>query len=206
MTPSPELHPGRPLYELLALDRNDDGIAQVRRLATLGVAGVNAKEASLLGRKVADWASADLAQEMRGAFSTDPFTLMAKAWAQLNKLRKAVDASRGPPPKAQSVALLKHDLEAKLEPRLVLNVNGADWCDIKFSLALKFSFEAVQLELLDGQLVALKLGKPSGNLTLQCQGQEITAFKRELQLKPAYQFEPPMLWPAAGATTPATTF
>lgn len=191
-----ELNPGRPLHELLSLHGSSDGVNEVRRLAALSVGGVSAKEASLLGKKVSEWATADLSQELQKAFDPDPFVLLAKAWAQVRKLRKAVEDSRGPPPAAKTAALLKHEIDLKLEPRLVLNVSGIDWCTIKLGLTLKLSFESAQLEFNDGRLTALKLGNPTGAITLQCEGQEVAAFKRDIKVHAAYRFEPPLAWPA----------
>ena len=202
-----ELTPGGSLHELLALSRSGDGVDEVRRLAALSVGNVDAKDASLLGRKVADWASADLAEELKKAFDPDPFLLMAKAWAQLRKVRKAVEESRGPPAAAKSAALFKHDLDARVEPRLVLSVAGVDWCNIKLGLGLKLSFESALLAFMDGRLTSLKLGSPSGSITLQCEGQEVAMFKREIKLRAAYTFDPPLAWPAlARLSTVAAPF
>ncbi len=194
-----ELTPGGSLHELLALSRSGDGVAEVRRLAALSVGNVDAKDASLFGKKVADWASADLAEELKKAFDPDPFLLMAKAWAQLRKVRKAVEESRGPPAAAKTAALLKHELDARLEPRLVLSVAGVDWCNIKLGLGLKLAFESAQLSFMDGRLTSLKLGNPSASITLQCEGQEVAVFKREIKVRAAYNFEPPLAWPALEA-------
>src|SRR5215217_1993802 len=137
MTSAVELKPGEPLHALLVLPDDDgSGLGEVRRLAALDVANVDVRGASVLGRKLVDWPTADLAKELEKAFPMDPFTLLAKAWSQLRKIRKAVEASRGPPPANQSVALVQHEIEAKYEPRLVLEVNGVDWFSVKLALVL----------------------------------------------------------------------
>jgi hypothetical protein len=198
-----ELKSDQPLHQLLALVDTGEGVKDVRRLAALSVGNVDAKGASILGKTVADWATADLEKEIEKAFSPDPFALMAKAWAQVREVRKAIDASRGPPPKAQTVALLKHEIEAKMEPRLVLNVTGVDWCDVKLALSLKMSFESVQIELNDGHISALKLGNPSGQISLKCAGQEVAAFKREIKIAQAYKFAAPVAMPMVAPEVPA---
>lgn len=190
-----ELKSDRPLYRLLAVVDTTEGVREVRRLAALSVGNVDAKGASILGKTVAEWATADLGKELEKAFTPDPFALMARAWAQVREVRKAIDASRGPPPRAQTVALSKHEIEAKMEPRLVLNVSGIDWCDVHLCLALKMSFESVQLELTGGRLTALKMGNPAGSISLKCAGAEVAAFKRDIRISREYKFARPLPMP-----------
>lgn len=190
---------GQRLHELLSLHARDPGVGEVRRLATVGVEGVDAEHAKLLGRKVADWSLDKLGDDLRQAFDLDPFELLARGWTQLRGVRRALKTSAGPPPTAQVVALLKHDLEARVEPRLVLQVGGLDWCDVKLALVVKLTVEAAELHFFDAALVDLKLGKPTGSLALLCEGHEVSAFKRSLTLKPAYHFDPPLRWPAPAA-------
>jgi hypothetical protein len=190
-----ELKPGQRLHDLLVLHDTADGLHEVQRLASVSVGGTGAEDTQLLGRKLADWAKADLRQELAQAFDVDPFTLLAAGWAQLRKVRKAVKASHGPPPQVQAAALLKHDLEARLSPRLVLNVGGVDWCDLRFTLSLKLTVEAAELSWLDGRLVSLRWVKPVGSVTLQCQGQDLAAFRRNVAFAPEYDFDPPLEWP-----------
>ena len=198
MTSSVELKPNRPLYHLLELySPGSSGVDEVRRLAALGVGNVDADGASLLGRKVSEWASADLAKEIEKAFTIEPFTLLAKAWGQVRKVRKAIEESRGSPPKPQSVKLIEHEIDAKLEPRLVLEVNGIDWFDLKLGLALKLSMEWANLELLGGKLTSVSLGNPTGTLSLHCQDQEVAAFKRDIKLDAVYRLEPPLALPGS---------
>jgi len=196
MTSTVELKPGQPLYTLLELPSGGSGgVDEVRRLAALSVKDMDASGATVLGRKVDEWPTADLAKEIQKAFPIDPFTLIAKAWGQVRKLRKAIDASRGPPPASQSVALAQHDIEAKFEPRMVLEVNGIDWLDVKLGLTLKMTFESAHLEVLDGKLTSASFGNPAGALTLQCQGHEVAAFKRNIKFAPTYRFDPPLHLP-----------
>jgi hypothetical protein len=196
-----ELQAGKPLHELLSLHHSGGGVDEVKRLATLSVGGLDGDATQVLGRKVAEWASADLVAELEKAFDADPFALLARGWAQLRKLRKAVDASRGPPPKPQTASLLKHDLEGRLAPRLVLNVNGIDWCELQFNLSLKLTVDAAELTFNEGRLTNLRWVKPVGSITLQCQGQELAAFKRELKFAAAYAFNPPLAWPKLPAAS-----
>ena len=123
--PNVDVKPGSRLHDLLELRGNTDGVADVRRLAALrgGVDG------SLLGKAIADWTPERLNADLEKAFAVDPFALMARAWSQIAKVRDAIKKSLGPPPVAASVPLLKHDIDAKLRPRLVLSVEGVDWCD-----------------------------------------------------------------------------
>jgi hypothetical protein len=196
MTSSVELKTGRPLYDLLELQGSgSSGVEEVRRLAALSVGNVDAEGASLLGRKVSEWATADLAKEIENAFTVDPFSLMAKAWGQVRKVRKAIDASRGPPPTLQPVTLIEHEIDAKLEPRLVLEVNGIDWFDLKLGLTLKMRVESAHLDVVDGKLTRISLAKPTGTLSLHCQGQEVAAFKRSVRFAAIYALEPGLQLP-----------
>jgi hypothetical protein len=198
MSTAIELQASRPLHELLSLNVDDRGTGELRRLATLGVSGVDAQHASVLGRKVADWDTDAIKSHLREAFDVDPFVLMFKAWSQLRKVHQAARASAGPPAVERSVALARHEIELKLEPDLVLEVGGVDWCSIGLTLALKLSFESVQLTLHGGRLTGVRLGNPAGTVTLKCEGQEVAAFKRELKLHASYRFEPPLDWPVGG--------
>lgn len=191
-----ELRAGQPLHALLELsDGEGRGVDEIRRAAVFGVKEGGARDATLLGKKVGEWPAADFAKELEKAFPIDPFTLLAKAWGQVRKVRKAIDASRGPPPSTQPVVLMQHEIEAKYEPRLVLEVNGIDWFNLKLGLVLKVSAESAHLDLLNGRLVAVSLGKPTGFVTVQCQGQEVAAFKRALRFAPSYRFDPPLSLP-----------
>lgn len=203
MNPTVELRGGtQKLHELLQLS-SADGLGEVRRLAAVGVSGVDAQHATVLGRKVADWSVQALGDELNEAFDLDAMALLAQGWSQVRKVARAVRDSRGTPPKAQTATLLKHDLEARVQPRLVLQLGGVDWCDIELDLSLKLTVEAAQLEFLDGALVALTLAKPTGSVTLKCEGQEVAAFKRSLTLHEAYKFDPPLRWPALPPAPPA---
>lgn len=193
MTEAVEVKPGQPLHALLELpEGGGGGVAEIRRLAALSVGDVGAGGASVMGKKVSEWPAADLAQELKKAFPLDPFTLLAKAWGQVRKVRKAIDASRGSPPSSQPVTLIEHEIEAKYEPRLVLEVNGVDWFDVKLGLTLKVMIESAHLELFDGGLRSVSLGKPTGAISLHCQGQEVAAFKRAVNFAPSYEFDPPL--------------
>lgn len=191
---------GDRLHDLLALHGSADGAAEVRRLAALrgGIDG------SLLGRAIADWTPEQLGRDFETAFAVEPFTLMARAWSQIAKVRDAVKKSLGPPPVAAGVALLAHDIDAKLRPRLVLSVEGVDWCDVEFELKLALGVASAELELFGGALRAVKLGKVTGSVTLSCAGVVVEALRRELRFESSYVFDPPILAaqpaaPAAGA-------
>ena len=189
--PIVDVKPGSRLHDLIELRGNDDGVADVRRFAALrgGVDG------SLLGRAIADWTPERLNADLERAFEVDPFALMARAWSQIAKVRDAIKKSLGPPPVAASVPLLKHDIDAKLRPRLVLSVEGVDWCDVEFEIKLALAIESAELELFGGALRAVRLGKVTGSVTLSCQGTPVEAFRRDLKFEPRYEFDPPILGP-----------
>ena len=118
MTSTVELKPGQPLYTLLELPSGGSGgVDEVRRLAALSVKDMDASGATVLGRKVDEWPTADLAKEIQKAFPIDPFTLIAKAWGQVRKLRKAIDASRGPPNSRQRTGLIRRSISQDKTPR-----------------------------------------------------------------------------------------
>lgn len=193
--PTVDVKPGSRMHDLLELRGNADGVADVRRFAAVrgGVDG------SLLGRAIADWTPERLNADLEKAFAVDPFTMMAQAWSQIAKVRDAVKKSLGPPPATASVPLLKHDIDAKLRPRLVLNVEGVDWCDVEFELKLALALESAELELFNGALRAVRLGKVTGSVTLACQGVPVEAFRRELKFESHYEFDPPILGQNSGA-------
>jgi hypothetical protein len=199
-----ELAPKQPLHELLCLHTADDGAGEVRRLATLGVTGIDAQSTQLLGKKLADWGTEQVKAHLREAFEVDSFALMFQAWSQVRKVHRAAKDSLGPPPADRDVPLLRHEIDAKVQPRLVLNVSGIDWCTIQLALTLKFSFESALLTLRGGQLTGLKLGNPTGTLSLACEGHEVAQFKRDLKLRAAYRFDPPLPWPGGGAAAAAS--
>ena len=199
--PTVDVKPGSRMHDLLELRGNADGVADVRRFAALR-GGV---DASLLGRAIADWTPERLNADLEKAFAVDPFKLMAQAWAQIAKVRDAVKKSLGPPPAVASVALLKHDIDAKLRPRLVLSVEGIDWCDVEFELKLALAIESAELELFGGALRAVRLGKVTGSVTLACQGVPVEAFRRELKFESHYEFDPPILGQNSVAPEPVVT-
>jgi hypothetical protein len=199
MSTPAELVPDKPLHELLSLHAADDGAGEVRRLATLSVGGIDTESTSLLGRKLAKWGTDEVKAHLREAFDVDPFALMLQAWSQVRKVHKAAKESMGPPPVARSAPLMQHEIDLKLEPHLVLNVSGIDWCTVQLALTLKFSFESVVLDLMGGRLTGLKLGNPTGALTFACEGHDVGQFKRDIKLRAAYAFDPPLAWPAAAA-------
>lgn len=198
---SVDVKSGAKLHDLLELHANADGVADVCRLAAAVRGGV---DGSVLGKAIADWTPARLQADLEKAFDVEPFALMAKAWAQIEKVRDAVAKSVGPPPAAASVPLLKHDIDAKLRPRLVLSVEGVDWCDVEFEVKLALALESAELELFGGALRAVKLGKVVGSVTLACQGIPVEAFRRELKFDSSYVFDPPILGRGNGEAAPSS--
>lgn len=199
-----ELAPKQQLHDLLSLHA-DDGAGEVRRLATLGVTGIDAQSTQLLGRKLADWSTDEVKSHLREAFDVNPFELMFQAWSQVRKVHKAAKESLGPPPADRSVPLKQHEIDLKVEPRLVLNVSGIDWCTIQLTLTLKFSFDSAVLDLHGGRLTGLKLGNPTGALTFACEGHEVGQFKRDIKLHASYRFDPPLDWPSGDVVRAAAT-
>ncbi len=188
-----EVTPKAALHDLLAVHDHPDGIADIRSAAVALRGGIDKKSISVLDRALDAWNLDAVATDLDKAFALDPFALMAKAWNQIAEVRKAVTASTGPPPAPAFVPLLKHAIDAKLRPRLVLSVQGMDWFDIEFELKLALEIESAELELLGGALAAVKLGKVVGGLTLACQGNQVPAFKRNLKFRAQYRFNPPIL-------------
>lgn len=187
--PTVDVKSGSRMHELLELQGNAAGAADVRRIAALR----GDVDGSLLGRAIADWTPERLNADLEKAFDVDPFALMAKAWSQVAKVRDAVKKSHGPPPAAASVPLLKHDIDAKIRPRLVLSVEGVDWCDVEFEFKLALALESAELEWFDGALRAVRLGKVTGGITLACQGVPVESFRRDLRFESSYAFDPPIL-------------
>jgi hypothetical protein len=197
-----DVKPGSRMHDLLELRGNAAGTSEVRRIAALR----GDVDGSLLGRAIAAWTPERLNADLEKAFDVDPFALMAKAWSQIAKVRDAIKKSLGPPPAAASVPLLKHDIDAKVRPRLVLSVEGVDWCDVEFELKLALALESAELELFDGALRAVRLGKVTGSVTLACQGVPVESFRRDLRFESGYVFDPPILGgQRVSRASPATT-
>lgn len=193
---APELAAGQPLYQLLALQWTQPGMDQVRQQLAIG-ASMQMPGVKLLGKSIDAWANTHLGDALREAFAADPFSLLLKAWSQLRKPADAVRKSIGPPASTQTATLLQHEVEVKLEPRLVLSFNGIECRTVALDLTLTLSVESAQLEFTGGALTALKMGKPAAKVSLKVDGQDIAAFKRELKLQPSYAFQPPLGWPHA---------
>ena len=196
--PIVDVRPGARLHDLIEVRGNADGVAEVRRLAALR-GGV---DSTLFGRAVADLTPERLSADLEQALAVDPFVLAARAWSQIAKVREAVAKSVGPPPAPARVALVKHEIDARLRPRLVLSVEGVDWCDVEFELKLALSLESAELKLFGGALRAVHLGKATGALTLSCQGIPVQAFRRELRFEASYDFDPPILGREIGSSRP----
>lgn len=187
-----EVPPKASLHELLALRSHPQSVEDVRRLASFQ-GGLDAKSVTILDRAVTDWNLATAASDLEKAFALDPFVMMAKGWSQVAAVRKAVKTSLGPPPARADVALLKHDLDIKLKPRLVLSVEGVDWFDVDFEVKLSVAIEAAELALFGGGLQAVQLGKATGAIGVSCRGAPIPSLKRELKFRSQYRFDPPIL-------------
>lgn len=189
-----EVLPRASLHELLAIHDHPSAVDDVRRIAALQ-GGLDEKGVTVLGRAIDDWSVANAASDLEKAFALDPFVMMAKGWTQVSNVRKAVKTSLGPPPVAATAALLKHEIDVKVKPRLVLSVDGVDWCDVDFEVRLALAIDSAELELYGGGLRAIKLGKVGGSVTVSCRGTPIPSFKRELKFRPQYTFDPPILAP-----------
>jgi hypothetical protein len=44
-------------------------------------------------------------------------------------------------------------------------------------------------------VLALKLGNPTGKITLTCEGHEVAEFKRDIKVRAEYDFQRPITWP-----------
>ena len=83
-------------------------------------------DSTLFGQTVADLTPRRTSADLEQALAVDPFVLAARAWSQIAKVREAVAKSVGPPPAPARVALVKHEIDARLRPRLVLQRRGVD--------------------------------------------------------------------------------
>ena len=187
-----DITPKTMLHDLLEIDRQPEGIETVRQLAALR-GGLDDKGFIVLGRAVSEWSPKSVEDDLKKAFALDPWAMMAKGWTQVANVRAAVKSSQGPPATTASAALLKHDLDIKIKPRLVLSVGGVDWCDVDFEVKLMLAIESAELELFDGALCALKLGKVTGSINVSCRDTPIPAFKHDLKFRSEYRFDPPVL-------------
>jgi hypothetical protein len=185
---------GTRLFDLLGLQSDGALLAlHEQAKASLRLGQIDSEHAKVLGRKVSEWRSEDLARELEEALSFDPYVMLLAGWSKLRKVRQAIDKSRSTHPTApQTVSLAKHEIDAKVEPSLVLSVLGVDCRAVKIGLTLKASFESAQLVFEQGRLMSVKTGKPTGTLTASVEGYELDEFKRSLAFEPSCRFQPPL--------------
>jgi hypothetical protein len=187
-----EASPGRGFYDLATLSQDDGDLARVRELAALRLRDADPGNATLMGIALNAWSPAQVKQCLAEALTFDPFALMAQAWEQVAGVRDARERSIGPPATSQGWALLKHDIEARIQPRLVLSIRGVDWCDLELEVELVLAIESAELEFVEGHLRAVKLGKAKGRATVSCNGAPLPSLERELKFKAAYRVAAPM--------------
>lgn len=171
------------MYQLLGLDA-ERTIEELGKRARARVEDVNFEDAKVMGKSVRDLPLMDLQKKLLEAFPTNPFELLAVGWGQVREVKNAVAKSRTAP-KHEVSHLGQHDLEASLEPRLVLTVDGIDWCTIRLTAILQLRVQAAELVFDDGSLTAVTLGNPVGTVSLKVEGHEVADCKRELDISDA---------------------
>lgn len=178
---SSELTENGSIYQLLGFEAAQVGLEELRDRAKFCVENIDFEDAKVMGKKVRELPSVDLRQKLVEAFSGNPFELLARGWGQVRVVREAVAKSRNPP-KPELAHLGQHDLEANLEPRLVLTIDGVDWCTLRLSVVLQLRVQAADFVFYDGSLTAVTLGNPVGSISLKVEGREVAACKRELDI------------------------
>lgn len=185
---------GTRLIDLLTLQSDGALLAlHEQAKASLRLGQIDSEHAKVLGRRVSEWRPEELSRELEEALSFDPYVMLLAGWSKLRKVRQAIEKSRSAqPPAPQTVKLATHEIDAKVEPSLVLSVLGVDCRAVKIGLTLKASFESAVLVFEQGRLASAKTGKPTGTLTASVEGHELGEFKRSLAFEPNCRFEPPL--------------
>ena len=176
----------------LAFPSTADGVTmEVRNSAALHLRNIDSEHASVLGTKVSEWPDRDLGDELRKALDIDPYLLLLKAWSQLIKVREALDKSKTKD-EAQNVALAKHEIDVQVEPSIVISAFGVDCRTVKLGLTLAASLESAQLVFVRGALTEVRMGEPTGTLSLSVEGQPIKSGERQLKFHPSIKFKTPL--------------
>ena len=185
---------GSRLIDLLTLQADGALLAlHEQAKASLRLGQVDSEHAKVLGRKVSEWRPEELSRDLEEALSFDPYVMLLAGWSKLRKVRQAIEKSRSAQLSAtQTVTLAKHEIDARVEPSLVLSVLGVDCRAVKIGMTLKASFESAQLVFEQGRLASARTGKPTGTLTASVEGHELGEFKRSLTFEPSCRFEPPL--------------
>ena len=182
---------GGRMFDILCPPGGDSVALTLRDTAAIHLRSIDSEHASLLGTKVSAWPERELAEELEKALTIDPYVLLLKAWATLRKVRDAIDksATKG---EAQTVTLAKHEIDAKVEPSIVVSAFGVDCRAVKLTLTLAASLESAQLVFERGGLTKARMGKPTGTLSVAIEGQPISSGKRQLKFEPSIDFDPPL--------------
>lgn len=179
------------LFDLVVAPGADGVSLDVRDSAALHLREIDSEHASVLGTKVSAWPDRKLGEELQKALDLDPYMLLLKAWSQLNKVKEAIEKSAASD-QAQTVTLAKHEIDAKVEPTIVISAFGVDCRAVKLGLTLAASLESAQLVFERGALTKAQMGKPTGTLSLAVEGQPIKSGKRQLKFEPSIEFKPPL--------------
>lgn len=182
---------GGRMFDILCPPGGDSVALTLRDSAAIHLRSIDSEHATVLGTKVSAWPERDLAEELEAALKVDPYTLLLKAWATLRKVRDAIDKSaiKG---EAQTVTLAKHEIDAKIEPSIVVSAFGVDCRAVKLTLTLAASLESAQLVFERRGLTMARMGKPTGTLSVAIEGQPISSGKRQLKFEPIIDFKPPL--------------
>ncbi|CAN7774429.1 hypothetical protein LJR290_007709 [Variovorax sp. LjRoot290] len=186
-----ELKENGSIYQILGFDSTQVGLEQLHNRAKLCVQDVDFEDAKIMGKKVRELPSVDVQQKLAEALSGNPFELLARGWGQIRLIREAVAKSRNPA-KPELAHLAQHDLEASLEPRLVLTIDGVDWCSVRLSIVLRLRVQAADFVFYDGSLTGVTFGNPVGSVSLKVEGREVAACKRELDISTS-PYKPPSI-------------
>lgn len=188
------------LFDILCPPGGDGVVLALRDTAAQVQLGqIDSEHAKVLGTKVSEWPQRDLTKELEKALEVDPYALLLKAWAQLRKVREAIGNSKLDA-KPQTVTLAKHEVDAVVQPRIVISAFGVDCRAIELTLTLAASIESAQLVFERGGLTEATMGKPTGTLSVAVAGQAIASGKRKLAFAPSVKFDRPIFLDGGGPT------
>ncbi len=189
-----DLNENTRLFELFSLPAARDDLKGVHEAVAARIgASMEANDASAIVAKLAAFRSDTIAASVRQMLNLDVLGIFVGAWRLLDQVHQAAVRSLAPPCEEQKVDLLKHKLEAKLRPRLVVSLHGVDLCDLEFDVVLAADVATAKLFIDHGRLIAVQPGPVTGSVALAMRDHELKKWSQDFKLLQTYRFARP--WP-----------
>lgn len=103
--------------------------------------------------------------------------ILARAWNSGRELRKYRDRESYPPDKTFEVALARHKVASKHEPRVEVWAGGRKRGEVGFTAEVEIAIEGMRLHIRDGRILKIETGECEAKGSLRCEG--FLLFERE---------------------------